>query len=287
METTAVSSSSPYRPSSAVEPPKAQVMLMEAPSAACLGDPVEMLAKLTADGRQETTANGSSQVDANRKTKAAAFREYQDATRKAKEERESAGFFSKLAGALGVVGTIASLVAGVAAVVATGGASLPAVLALASATMSGLALLNKECGIIKGELGDAINLTLSIGAAVTGVTGGCLGLAGVGSTAGGAVSATAKAADLVAKGAQLGSAVTQGAAGTAGVVLAVKSYHANMSDIDAKRKDGAAARIQRDQQSTIDHMRAMIESYDRSMSELVEAMNTRNTSIQQLATLRA
>jgi hypothetical protein len=249
-------------------------------------DPIEMLAKLTSEQRALDMTVGTTKVESNRKEKAQAFKEFQEAAKKAKEARENASFFSKIASALGTVGTIVAAVAAVASIVVTGGASLPAVLALASASMSAMAMANKEFGIIGGKAGETLNTVLTIGAAAAGIASAGCGIFNIGASLASGAGTVARGVAYTAKGAQIAGGVVQAGAATTSGVAHVYNKEASDADTNAGEKNAHAARMQREQQALIAQIKSFLASHERAMDTVVDVINNRNETQFKLATIR-
>jgi hypothetical protein len=242
---------------------KATASLLPASGSAAHLDPMMMLTVLTAKQRDANMQSQTKEIQNNKKEQEQAFKDFERAMAEAKKSREKSSFWGDVCGVLGKVATVAAVIGAVASCVATGGVSLPAVLALSSVAMSGLATLNKECGIIKGDVGDALNTGLAVGAAVTGVASAGAGILNVG------VSATAAAG--------------QGASAGANMVALGFKHDEDMHTIDGERSQNETAKLQRQQSQIIKDARAIAQSYQRSIETMLSTMGEAQRTQQQLA----
>lgn len=249
------------------------------PPADVVCDPMEMLHALTIKQRETDLQGRTNSIEHTKKSRAEAFKAYEKALAEAKRAREKKSFFGDLCSALGKIGTALAAVAAVASIIATGGASLPAVLALASVAMSTLATVNQEFGIIGGEFGKALNTGLAIGSAACGLGAAGAGLLNLGvsasTAAGNGASAAAKGAKVatyVGKGAQLGASAAQGASAAAGGITADYKHDEEHSLADGEAATAQMRKIDRQQRAAIAETRAIVESYQRSVEILLSAM---------------
>lgn len=246
-------------------------------------DPMLMLTKLTIEQRETDFQGRSRSAENAKKSRAEAYQAYEKAMDDAKKAREKSSFFGDLCGVLGKIGTVAAAIGAVASMVATGGASLPAVLALASVGMSGLATLNKEFKIVGGDVGDALNTALSVGSAVAGVGSAGTGLFNIGASAASTATEASRVAGYVGQGAQVGAAGTQGASAVSTGVAADYKHDEAMSNIDGERAASRGAKLDREQRRIADDARAIAQSYQASIDTMLATIGESQRTQQQLA----
>jgi hypothetical protein len=246
-------------------------------------DPMLALYALTAKQRDADTNAKKSAIEDVKQRRQEAFEKLEQALAEAKKAREESSFWDDLFSVFTGIAKVVAAVAAVASAIATGGASLAGVLAIGSAVSSGLAMANKELGIIKGPIGEALNTVLSVaGMAAGGVAAGA-SLFASSAKAAEAAGDTARVAGYVAKGAKLGAAASSVGAGAAKIVAEDYKHDAALYDIEAERAAQQQRKNQRDEQRLIDDVRQLYAHYQRSLDTLVGAIGDQQRTRETLA----
>jgi hypothetical protein len=242
-----------------------------------------MMHALTAKQRETDSNAKSSSVEERRKEIKEATEKLQAALEEARKARENSSFWDDLFGVFTKIAQVVAAVAAVAGAVVTGGGSLAGALAIGSATMSGLATANKELGIIKGPLGDALNTALSVGSAAMGVGAAGVGLFASAGTAASAAAETARVGNYLKTGATLTTGIAQSGAAVAKGVSAVYVREQQLHEADAEEAASASRAAQRRQESEVRDFRRLHAEYQRSLDALVSAMGEQQRTRDALA----
>jgi hypothetical protein len=257
--------------------------LLPIPSGVLL-DPLLMLTVLTAKQRESSTQGQVKSLAVNKRAQEHALKEFEIAMVEAKKSREESSFFGDICNILGKIGTIATAVGAVASIVATGGASLPAILALSSVALSTLATANKELHLIGGDFGDTLTDGLSIGAAVAGLASAGTGLLNVGVGAAGAASEATKIGHVVGASMQVSSSSMTVSGSAAGMAAAAFAHDADLQSISADSAKYQNAMLQRIQRGIIGDVQSIAAGYQRSTETMLSILSDRQQTNMHLAT---
>lgn len=157
-------------------------------------------------------------------------------------EREAHGFWSQLKSSAGTIAKIAGVVAGAAAVVASGGAGLPLVVGIAAVALSAGGTAVRELKLA-GADSDKVSLGMEIAGAGIGLGGGIACALRAGAIA---ATATTTAARTTASAAQGVNAAATATSASAGVVVAGYQRDAEHARADAEDASGRMAIRQRE-----------------------------------------
>jgi hypothetical protein len=262
-----------------------QTALLPAANAPIL-DPQLMMTILTAKQRDATLASQSADIRANQREREETAKALQVALEAARKAREESSFFGDICDVLGKIGQVAALVGAVASIAVTGGASLPAVLALTSVGLSALATANKELKLIDGDIGGALNTGLAIASAAAGLGAAGAGIihlgAAAGQTAANSLSAANQLTQTAAEGSRVAAYVGQTAqlasaastATSAGFAIASKvaTHAAEMHIIDAEEVRATTAKLLRQQAQIAKDARDIAASYQRAIDTMLSTM---------------
>lgn len=222
---------------------------------------------------------GKQDVEQRHQSVEALFAKVQEAIRKAHDAAENKGFFGELCDKFGVVGQVAVVVAAVASVVATGGASAIAIAALAGTLLSMGAKPLAEAfggGETLAQVFQYTGIGISVLAGGAGLVQG-LGTAGAQATTQGAtvLKDMCRGVSVVATGAQGGASAVQGVTGYMRDSYAADELDARADELDARTtRSGMLEEIDR----AIEFMRQVEQSFTASQSNLAEAMNVESES---------
>jgi hypothetical protein len=209
---------------------------------------------------------GTSRVEEQGETIRQKITELQEQLRLAREAAEDKGFWDSIVGVAKAVGTVAAATAALASVVASGGVTAPAALAL------GGVLISVAGTEVAAELGASpeVLMALQLGGAALGGAGAAMQLFGTAATAAGAAARTAEQVGSVASGVQGGAAVVEGYGGYRSGSAAADGveHHANADTLRAEQR-----RQQRYQTQLLDVLAAINESLSSAKQYLVDARN--------------
>jgi hypothetical protein len=238
-----------------------------------LADTLNLLFAL--QGAQQHTAleNGKNQVEINAEKMDAYFKQIQDAIQAQRAAEEDKSFWDEIAGVAADIGKVIAVAAAVCSVVASGGLSLPAALALGGLVVS------VGGGALANELGwcDELKIGIQIAGAVLGISGGIAMWLGAGVQATGTLAETAAEVapwlTLVGGGtkcAEGGARIKSGAA-------EAESTHcaADQHEFGARRE-----RIQRFQTQLFSDLNALNETFQNTKEYLIAAQNEYSRSLE-------
>jgi hypothetical protein len=206
-------------------------------------------------------------------------------------EKEEHGFWSDLKHIAGTVGKIASVVAGAAAIVCSGGAAAPLILGIAAVALSAGGAIVKETHCF-GKASDAIGLGMEIGGAVCGGAGGIASASGAAASAGSAATETADTASAATSAAATASTSTQATfavvKGSATAVAGAATATEGVADIklagfESDRLQGAADQedvqvklkaLRKQEQMELDWMKIIQETKNDAQGSVMDAINS-------------
>lgn len=192
--------------------------------------------------------------------------------RQREAERAARGFWGFLKKIAGAVAKIAAAVAAAALAVFSGGATLPAICAVATIALSGGAALVRETRMF-GELSDKVGMGLDIAAIATCGTGAIAGLAGAAPKV---VDSASAVMSKVANGAQLVAAGGSAVAGASTAVVAGFQREADLAVADgeaAREKQQLSARERQSLGEWVQRIREIESDAHQSTTKLLEGMH--------------
>lgn len=198
-------------------------------------------------------------------------------------DRASTGFWADLKKVGSTVAKIASVVAGAAAVVMSGGAGAPFVLGVAALVLSSGGMAVRELKLL-GKDSESVGMGMELAGAAAGVGSCVAGALKVGATASsatataGASTATRTTMQTVKTGAQITGAVGTATSATAGVVLASYAEKSELAAADAAEARGAIDTHQRERKIAIETLQAAEEAQRDALSGTIDAISACNNA---------
>jgi len=236
-----------------------------------LGFPCDVQSLLfvsTIVGREQQESALGARANASATARDRAFAQAQDAREHAKQAEESAQKWGDFVTVAKVVGTVAAAAASIASVVATGGASAPAVIALAGVLLSASSpLVEKAAGKDAGKVAMWGGAALSLGAGAVQV--GTAALSTATTTAAAAQSAGQKLAVWVEAGAKVAEGSSRVAQGAGTVGQGRKEGEAADARADGVERRAAAKRAQDQIDEVIDQLREVEASVRRAIHTVI------------------
>lgn len=246
-----------------------------------IGDIAALLMQLKAKNRAQAEHNAAAGVAVQDVVRGEASARAREALAQAKEHHEKSGFWGKLGSTLSTVAVVAGVVAAAASVVCTGGASTPAILALAGTLLSASSPLVAD---VAGE--DAGRVAMWGGVALS------LGGAGWSACSKTAVAEGAQLAGsstrTVAAGTQVAAKTTEGGARIAEGYSKVREKREDAkverSQADAMEARAAVRRSQDQVESLVECLRDLDASVTRAMQTIAQMSNDHHGARQALVT---
>jgi len=257
-------------------------VLLPTPSSDAQTDAMSWLYLLTSKQQALDVSNGRDNINQLQQQRAEAYKQEIEAIKKAIEAASHHSFWDSVASIALTVGKVAAVVGSIAVAVATGGAGVVGVIAVAGAVLStagfaeGQAHVLEKLGVDEGAA-TWIGIGLSVGGAAC--TGGAALMASSGE-----IASVATTVDKV-------SAAATGVATVAGGAAKIEAgqYEADQQDAlaDAADEQMAQARMQRMIVMILGELEDSRDSDDKSLSAMRGAMNAKSEALVSTTTMRA
>jgi flagellar motility protein MotE (MotC chaperone) len=245
-------------------------------------DPLAALYEIMTKRGEQTLKEGKTDVDIKKNQKLEQVKKELEANQKAHEEHEKQhGFWGTLKSVATVVATVASAVAGAAALFFTGGAAAPLIIGIAALVLSTGGAVVAETGVL-GKDSKLIGMIME-GAGLC--VGGAGSIAGLTTTAASAASSAA----TIASDVKTAATVTQGASlvakGTSTVELSRFAANEEDARADALGAQLHAARVQHQLESLLEWMTHMQDSNRDTLQSIQGTIATRAKTSLSLTTM--
>jgi len=206
-----------------------------------------------------------------------------EALEQAKAKDEDSGFWAKVGSTLSTVATVAAVVAAAASVVCTGGASAPAILALAGTLLSASSpLIAKAAGDDAGKVAMYGGIALSLGSAGWSVFGKTAAVEGAKLAASSpTVRSIGAGTVILARGTEGGARIAEGYGKVREKHAGAEAEHARADALEARTQ---VRRSQAQVEALVDCMRELDASVSRAMQTIAQVAVDHEQSRQQLVT---